>query len=214
MAYAVLAFDGTDAEAPDRRAAALEGHVAFITAEAEAGRLALGLPLRDEGGRTLGSLMFLDVPDRAGVDAYLGGEPFAARGVWKEVRVLDFRIAPLPYAPWPAPGGPAPASRTHTVTIARDGRDPEAQSRRLAARPRHLERVRSMTESGMLVLGGAILDEADGAMTGSIAVSRHATHAEAEVFWAEDPYVREGVWKDLEYFGTAIRPLAYKPLPR
>jgi uncharacterized protein YciI len=214
MAYAVLAFDGTDAEAADRRAAALEGHVAFITAEAEAGRLALGLPLRDEDGRTLGSLMFLDVPDRAGVDRYLAGEPFAARGVWREVQVLDFRIAPLPYAPWPAPGGPAPASRTHTVTIARDGHDPEAPSRRLAARPRHFERVRSAAESGLLVLGGAMLDGPEGAMTGSIAVTRHASRAEVEAYWAEDPYVRDGVWKDLEYFGTAIRPLAYKPLPR
>jgi uncharacterized protein YciI len=214
MAHAVLAFDGTDAEAPGRRAAALDAHVAFITAEAEAGRLALGLPLRDGAGRTLGSLMFLDVPDRAGVDAYLAGEPFATRGVWREVRVMDFRIAPLPYAPWPAPGGPAPAGRTHSVAIARDGRDPEALPRRLAARPRHFERVRSAAESGVLAFGGAILDGPEGAMTGSIAVTRHASHAEAEAFWAEDPYVREGVWKDLEVFGTAIRPLAYKPLPR
>ncbi len=214
MAYAVLAFDDTDAAAPARRAAAIQAHVAFISAEAEAGRLALGLPLRDEAGGTLGSLMFLDLPDQAGVDAYLSGEPFAAQGVWREVRVLDFRIAPLPYAAWPAPGGTAPTSRTHTVIIARDGRDPEAQSRRLGARPHHFDRVRSFAEAGVLSFGGAILDGPDGAMTASIAVTRHASRAEAEAFWAEDPYVREGVWKDLEFFGTAIRPLAYKPLPR
>jgi uncharacterized protein YciI len=214
MAFAVLAFDGVDEEAPSRRAAAMEAHVACITGEAEAGRLVLGLPLRDEAGRSRGSLMFLDVPDQAGVDAYLGLEPFSVRGVWRDVRVLHFRVAPLPYAPWPTPGGPAPTTRTHTVAIARDGQDPEALSRRLAARPRHFERVRDAAESGLLALGGAILDGPEGRMIGSIAVTRHPSHAEAAAFWAEDPYVREGVWKDLEYHGTAIRPLAYKPLPR
>ncbi|WP_137181665.1 YciI family protein [Roseomonas sp. AR75] len=209
MAWLIIAFDGTDAEAPARRAAARDEHVAVITAEAEAGRLALGLPLHDEAGNSLGSVMVLDT-DKAGLDAYLGKEPFARRGVWQRIDTHSFRIAPLPYAGWPqaAAGG-----RSHTVTMARDGQDPAAQDRRLAARPGHFARVRQYAEDGTLLMGGAILDAPEGKMVGSVAVTRHPTHAEAEAFWREDPYVQSGVWLDLRYYATSFRPLPYKPLP-
>ncbi|MGG5811381.1 YciI family protein [Falsiroseomonas sp. CW058] len=213
MAFALLAFDGTDAGAPARRAAARDAHVAFITAEAAAGRLRLSLPLRDEAGRTLGSLTLLDVPDRAGVAAYLAAEPLAAGRVWRRVQVRDFRIAPLPYRPWPEPTGQAPPGRTHTVVVAFDGTDPGAEARRGAARPRHMDRIRPFARDGTLLVGGALLDAPGGRMIGSIAVTRHATDAEAAAWWAEDPYMAEGVWRDVARWGTALRPLPYPPLP-
>ncbi len=212
MAWLVIAFDGTDAEAPARRLSARDAHVACITAEASAGRLALGLPLHDEQARSLGSLMVLDT-DRAGLDAYLAKEPFATGGVWRRVETHPFRIAPLPYAPWPSPGSAMPGPRSHTVVVARDGTDPEAEARRLAARPAQFERVRSLAADGPLLFGGAILDTPEGRMTGSVAVTRHADHASAQRFWAADPYVQQGVWREMEWYGTLLRPLPYKPLP-
>jgi uncharacterized protein YciI len=214
MAYAIIAFDGTDAEAPARRLAARDAHVAFISEEARAGRLALGVPLHDEGGHTLGSLMILDVPDQAGLEAYLAGEPFATRGVWRRVATHPFRIAPLPYAPWPTPGSAMPGPRSHTIVVAMDGKDADAPARRLAARPAHFERVRGIAEEGSLLLGGAILDAPEGTMIGSIAVTRHTDHAAARRFWDDDPYVREGVWQEVTFYGTLLRTLPYKPLPR
>ena len=213
MTFAILAFDGTDAEAPARRAAARDAHIAHITRAAIAGRLALALPLHDEAGGSLGSLMVVDVPDRAGLDAYLAAEPFAQARVWRRLKTHAFRIAPLPYAPWPAPGGPTPRARTHTVVVAMDGTDAGAEARRLAARPRHFARVRASAEAGVLTFGGAILDAADGRMIGSVAVTRHTTHEAAQAWWAEDPYVTEGVWREATYYGTILRPLAFKPLP-
>lgn len=209
MAFAILAFDGADDGAPARRAAARDAHVAFITEEAAAGRLALGLPLHDETGRSRGSLMVLDVPDRTALEAYLSAEPFARKGVWQRVTSHEFRIAPLPYAAWPIA---APDGRTHTVAVATDGTDPGAEARRLAARPRHLVRARDEAERGVIAFGGAILSE--GRMTGSIAVTRHATTAEARAWWEQDPYMTEGVWQEVAFHGTVFRPLPYKPLPR
>ncbi len=210
MAWLIIAHDGKDAEAPARRLAAREDHVACITGEARAGRLALGLPMHDEGGRSLGSLMVLST-DRAGLDDYLAREPFATRGVWRRIETHPFRIAPLPYAPWPGAGTPP---RSHTIAMARDGQDPAAQDRRAAARPAHLARVRQFAGDGTLMIGGAILDAPEGRMVGSVAVTRHATHADAAAFWAEDPYVKTGVWQDLRYFATLFRPLPYASLPR
>ncbi|HEV7265236.1 MAG TPA: YciI family protein [Falsiroseomonas sp.] len=214
MAYVIVAFDGDDAEAPARRLAARDAHVAFIAAEAKAGRLVLGLPLHDEQAHSLGSLMVLDVPDQAGVDAYLAAEPFARDGVWQRIETHPFRIAPLPYAPWPSPGSAMPGPRSHTIAIAMDGLDEGAAARRAAARQAHMARVRPLAEDGTLLLGGAILDSPEGRMVGSIAVTRHTSHEQAKRFWAEDPYVTGDVWRQVALHGTLLRPLDYKPLPR
>jgi uncharacterized protein YciI len=213
MAWLILAFDGTDAEAPARRMEARDAHVAFITAEAAAGRLALGLPLHDEAGHSLGSLMILSAEDRAGRDAYLEAEPFAQRRVWQRIEMHPLRIAPLPYAPWPSPGSAMPGPRSHTIAVAWDGTDEDALQRRLAVRAAHFARVQGLATDGTLLFGGAILDAPDGRMIGSVAVTRHTDHQAARRFWDADPYITGDVWRDVALYGTLLRPLPYHPLP-
>lgn len=209
MTHAILAFDGTDSDAPARRAAARDDHVAFITAEAAAGRLLLGLPLHDEAGRSLGSLMMI-AGDDAARDAYLAAEPFARRGVWQRVEKHPFRIAPLPYQGWPE--GP-PQGRTHTVIIAWDGTDAGALDRRMAHRQGHFDRVRPMAADGTLLFGGAILAADGTTMRGSIAVTRHTSHDTARAWMAPDPYVTGDVWRDIALHATSFRALPYAALP-
>lgn len=213
MTWLVLAYDGEDAEAPARRLAARDAHVAFITEDAKAGRLALGLPLHDDAAQSLGSMMVIE-GDRAALDDYLATEPFATRDVWQRIETHPFRIAPLPYAPWPTPGSAMPGPRSHTILLAMDAEDDGAEARRLAARAAHFERVRTLAEDGTLLFGGAILDAAAGRMIGSAAVTRHTSHDQARRFWADDPYVTGGVWQRMTFHGTLLRPLAYRPLPR
>jgi uncharacterized protein YciI len=186
--------------------------MAVLTRWAGDGRLALGVPLFTPDWRPAGSLMVLDVPDRAGLDAYLAEEPFAVDGVWARWEAHPFRIAPLPYRPLPQPGEPVSASRTHTVTVALDGTDAEALARRAAVRAAHLERVTGMAANGTLTMGGAVLDDAE-AMRGSITVTRHATDEAARAWIADDPYVTGGVWRDIATHGTRFAPLPYRPLP-
>ncbi len=213
MTFAVIAFDGTDAGAPARRLAARDAHVAWITAEAAAGRLLLGLPLHDAAGRSLGSLMVV-AGDAAARDAYLAAEPFARQGVWQRIATHPFRIAPLPYAPWPEPGGATTSGRSHSIIIARDGTDAGAPQRRLAAREAHLARIRPMAAEGVVLFGGALLDDAAEGMIGSVIVTRHASDAAAQAWMAADPYVTSDVWRDIAPHATVLRPLPYAPLPR
>ncbi|MDI3305498.1 MAG: YciI family protein [Acetobacteraceae bacterium] len=213
MGYAVLAYDGEDDGALARRMAVRDRHLEVITAWAADGRLALGVPLFTDEGRIAGSLMLLEVPDQAGLDAYLAAEPFAREKVWQRVTVHPFRIAPLPYRPLPQPGTPMASSRTHTVIIAMDGRDPGALDRRLKVREAHFARVRPMAADGTLAMGGAILDAPEGRMIGSIAVTAHATDEAARAWMAEDPYVTGDVWRDITLYGTRFAPLPYRPLP-
>src|SRR5918993_3367614 len=207
MGYAVIAWDGDDAGAVERRMAVRDRHMAVITEWAADGCLALGLPLYTPDWKPAGSLMLLEVPDRAGLDAYLAAEPFAAGEVWKRVETHPFRIAPLPYRPLPQPGTPMASSRTHTVIIARDGTDEGAEARRLSVREAHMKRVQPMAADGTLAVGGAILDAPDGRMVGSIAVTAHADDAAARAWMAEDPYVTGGVWRAIALHGTRLAPL-------
>lgn len=205
--HALIAWDGTDPGAPARRAAARPRHLDVLTRWAEAGRLLLGVPLfREADGRALGSLMVLD-EDEVGVKEYLAEEPFARDGVWLSFEARPFRLAALDWQPLPS--GPTPDHFTHVVTIAEDA----AGADRAAHRDPHLARVAPFAADGTLALGGALLD-GQGAMAGSLAVTRHATVREAEMFWADDPYVAGGVWGRIARFPTRFVPLPYRALPR
>ena len=210
MAYAILAFDGKD---PSRRAAAMDRHRAVISRWAEDGRMPFGTPLFTAAWEPSGSLMILDVPDMAGVEAYLAEEPFSVEGVWGEIRILPFRIAPLPYQRLPKPGDAVATTRTHTVSIAFDGTDADAPARRQAAREAHIARMQPVAADGTLAIGGAILDEAGQRMIGSITVTRHGTNEAARAWMAEDPYVKASVWQDITLHATRLAALPYRPLP-
>ena len=208
MGFAILAFDSTD---PSRRAEARGRHLDVITRWAADGRLALGVPLFDATFRPVGSLMVLNVPDETHVKEYIAEEPFAREGVWARFEALPFTIAALPYQPLPQPGAPISASRTHTISIGRDGTDPGAPDRRAAARGSHLARVEPAARDGLLVLGGALTQ--GGRMIGSIAVTAHDSDAAADAWWAEDSYVTQGVWREVTRYGTRLVGLPYATLP-
>ncbi|WP_424810441.1 YciI family protein [Roseococcus sp. YIM B11640] len=212
MGYAIIAWDGTDKDALDRRMAVRDRHIAVITRWAEQGRLSLGFPTFRADGSVAGSIMILGEEDEVGAKEYLQEEPFAREGVWQSYEARPFRIAPLPYQPLPT-SGPTPPRPTHSVIIAEDGTDAGALARRMAAREAHMKRVSGLAADGTLALGGALLN-AKGEMTGSIAITRHPTEEEARAFWAEDPYVQQKVWQKMQYFVTRFAPLPYKALPQ
>jgi uncharacterized protein YciI len=217
MAHAVLAFDGEDAGAPARRLAARPRHLAVLTRWIEAGRLAFGAPLvAGPEARMIGSLMVIHGDAPVELDAYLAEEPFSTEGVWVRKSTWPFRIAPLPYAPLPAgkPGDAAPPARTHTMILALDGTDAGAPARRQAARPAHLERAREAAESGMVMLGGAVMDPAGERMIGSILVTRHEEDAAARAWLDADPYTEGDVWQDITLHGLRFAAaLPWRPLP-
>ena len=202
----VLAKAAPDAAA--RIGEARPAHLALLRAMAEAGDLIVGLPVMDGAGAYRGSLLLVAT---GGLDRYLDAEPFRRHGVWESHATHAFRVAALPYRPFP--DGPAAALPTHSIAIAHDGDDADALSRRLSVRDAHLARVRPAAEAGVLALGGAILDAPGGRMTGSVAITAHPTLDEARAWWAVDPYVTGGVWKTTAWHLTRFAPLPYRALP-
>ncbi len=99
------------------------------------------------------------------------------------------------------------------VVIAHDGKDPEAPARRMATRPRHMARIGPCAEKGELLAGVALLDRPDGTMVGSVMVVDLPDEAAVRAWLAEDPYMKEGVWKDVTIQPGRVAPLPYRKLP-
>ena len=95
MQFFVLAYDGTDAEAPARRRAARGMHFEGIKAMVERGELRAGGAILDDAGNMIGSALFAEFPGRAALDAWLEREPYVKQGVWQRVEVKPFRLAVL-----------------------------------------------------------------------------------------------------------------------
>ncbi|GGY19270.1 YciI family protein [Paludibacterium paludis] len=88
--------------------------------------------------------------------------------------------------------------------IARDTAD--SLERRLAARPAHLERLRTLEAQGRLVLAGPMpaidsVDPGPAGFTGSLIVAEFDNLDSASAWAQDDPYVEAGV-----YAGVEVKP--------
>jgi uncharacterized protein YciI len=83
------------------------------------------------------------------------------------------------------------------VIIAQDGKDEEALERRNKTRPFHLQGAKKLKEENHFIIGGAILDDS-GNMRGSVMMVQFETEEDFKKWFAEEPYITEGVWKVIE----------------
>lgn len=86
MRFVVIARDGSDPEAKDRRAAVRPAHLERTAPYVESGQVLLGGAILDETGDMVGSVMLTDFPTREEGDEWLAGDPYASGGVWQGSR--------------------------------------------------------------------------------------------------------------------------------
>jgi uncharacterized protein YciI len=91
----LLAFDGTDAEALDRRLSVREDHLNKIGLLKRKGEFICGGAILDDDGKMTGSMIIYDYPDRQSLEASLQHEPYYTEGVWKKIEIRPFRLAKL-----------------------------------------------------------------------------------------------------------------------
>jgi len=93
MQFLVMARDGTDDEAIERRKRARPIHLEAIAPFVEAGNVLVGGAMLSEDGEMIGSMLLMDFPDRPAFDAWFEADPYVAHGVWQDVEVRPFRTA-------------------------------------------------------------------------------------------------------------------------
>ncbi|OZJ04498.1 hypothetical protein BZG36_02254 [Bifiguratus adelaidae] len=93
------------------------------------------------------------------------------------------------------------------IVIAYDADTSDALQHRLDVRPRHLKQAHKVLNNGFLKYAGAILKSHEPvqvqgakapAMIGSVMVVEAESEQEVKQRLDEDPYVKEGVWKQWE----------------
>ena len=99
MQFVVIAHDGDDEGALARRQAVRQAHLDGVREMAEDGRLLAGGAVLSEDGVMVGSVVIVEMADRAAVDRWLAEDPYVTGGVWQRVEVRRFQMAPLPYRP-------------------------------------------------------------------------------------------------------------------
>lgn len=95
MQFLIIARDGTDEGALDRRMKAREAHLEGARKMHAAGEMIQGGAVLDEAGKMVGSCCMVEFPSREELDAWLGRDPYVAGDVWQEIEVHAFRVAPL-----------------------------------------------------------------------------------------------------------------------
>jgi uncharacterized protein YciI len=95
MQFLLIAYDGTDPEAPFRRLKVREEHLEKIGILKRNGEFLFGGAILDESGTMIGSMILYEFPDRESLDARLTDEPYVTEGVWKNIDIQPFRLAKI-----------------------------------------------------------------------------------------------------------------------
>ncbi len=93
MQFFVVAHDGEDPQASDRRTRARPAHIEGAARMKEEGSMLTGGAILDDDGNMIGSAMFVEFPSRAELDAWLASDPYVTGDVWRRIEVRPFRIA-------------------------------------------------------------------------------------------------------------------------
>jgi uncharacterized protein YciI len=101
MQFVVMAWDGTDADAPARRLAVRPSHLEGIQPLVDRGNILVGGAILDESGTMVGSVLLTDFESREDLDAWLADDPYVTSGVWSQVDVRPYRAAEGSWMPSP-----------------------------------------------------------------------------------------------------------------
>ena len=93
MQFVVIARDGTDREAPERRLAIRPAHLDAIRSYVDHGNIAVGGAILDASDAMVGSVLLVEFPTREALDGWLAADPYVTAGVWRDVEVHPFRAA-------------------------------------------------------------------------------------------------------------------------
>ena len=92
MEFLIVAYDGTDPEAKQRRLNARAAHIEGARRLKENGHFINGGAILDAAGNMIGSTLYMDFDSREELDDWLRSDPYTTGGVWVDVKVEPIRL--------------------------------------------------------------------------------------------------------------------------
>lgn len=93
MQFLLVAYDGEDPQALERRMSVREKHLENIDVLRKTGEYICGGAILDDDGKMIGSMILYEFPDRKSFDEKLKSEVYITNGVWKKIEIRPFRLA-------------------------------------------------------------------------------------------------------------------------
>ena len=93
MQFVLIARDGDDEGALERRMAAREDHIAAFKAGLEKGQNIIGGALLNDKEEMSGSMVVVDFESREALDEWLKSDPYVTGNVWQDIEIIPFRMA-------------------------------------------------------------------------------------------------------------------------
>jgi hypothetical protein len=95
MQFLLIAYDGTDPDAENRRLNVRQEHLEKIVNWKKKGELVFGGAILNDNGKMIGSMVLYEFQNRAALDERLKDEPYIYAGVWKDIKIMPFRLAKI-----------------------------------------------------------------------------------------------------------------------
>ncbi len=92
MQFLIVAYDGTDQDALQRRLNAREAHLTNTAKLKESGQFIAGGAILNEEGQMIGSTLYMDFEDREALQAWLQHDPYTTGNVWKDVEIKPIKL--------------------------------------------------------------------------------------------------------------------------
>jgi uncharacterized protein len=97
MQFLLIAYDGTDAGALERRMKSRPEHLDKIAIVKKAGKFLCGGAILNDAGTMIGSMILYEAEDRPALDRLLQNEPYIYNKVWEKIEIRPFRMAKIEY---------------------------------------------------------------------------------------------------------------------
>ncbi|MCH5585637.1 YciI family protein [Shimazuella sp. AN120528] len=93
MQFLILAYDGTDSMAKERRLQMRAEHIALGDKLVESRNMLFGAAIL-ENDQMIGSMLVVDFPTREDVDNWLALEPYVIGNVWEKIEITSCQVGP------------------------------------------------------------------------------------------------------------------------
>ncbi|MDI9871480.1 YciI family protein [Flectobacillus roseus] len=91
--YVIYAYDGTDAQALERRMAARPHHLVVVKQLKANGNFIIGGAILNEAGNMIGSTMLVQFDTEDALYNWYNNDPYVTMKVWEKVEIKPFKIA-------------------------------------------------------------------------------------------------------------------------
>lgn len=93
LQYLIIAYDGSDSEAFDRRAKVRPSHFEMARELKKHNRFITGGAILNDEGKMIGSMMVVQFETEDDLSHWMKNEPYITGNVWQHIEVKPFRVA-------------------------------------------------------------------------------------------------------------------------